>query len=407
MDTHSKAKAPNNGATAHNGAQRRKRHRAANGSGYLVKRRGIWTARWKVAGRIISQSLHTADRAEAEAKLARLSAPRVGMSNREGMRKIASALAATLDDVSDQVRAASIPISQLYELWLDSPVRGRAQGRTLHSYRHQLQSFQAWLATAYPEIRNARDVSQVVAEEYIRHRRATRSPGTVSKDLNLLCAVWRALAARYGLDYNPWSPDRISRPAATGNSRRALTPAECDALLDAATPVQRLRILLSLDAGLRLGDIVRLRWSEVDLRAGIISRVTAKTGARIVNPISVRLAAALRAHRKAHRGEPLFPEDLARLRPDGSTELISEEMTALFRRAGISTRERGPDGTERTVASFHSLRHTFVSRLMERGVNPYYIQRAVGHSTMMMTAHYDHSAAEEIRKALEAPTGRK
>lgn len=43
-----------------------------------MKRGNTWTARWKVSGKIISLSLHTSNRKEAELELARLSAPRNG-----------------------------------------------------------------------------------------------------------------------------------------------------------------------------------------------------------------------------------------------------------------------------------------------------------------------------------------
>lgn len=393
--------------TEKRGEKRRSRSegtRASNGSGYLVFHHGTWTARWKVGGKVISRSLHTQDREEAESKLSRLSAPRVGMRDREAVRKLTRAISARLDDVSDQVRVASIPISQLYDLWLASPVRGRATGRTLDSYRHQLAMFRDWLSKHYPEITNARDVSQVVAEEYIKHRKASRASGTVSKDLNLLAAVWRSLSLRFGLEYNPWTPEKISRPAAKPFARRALTDEECDALLALADETQRLRILLALDAGLRLGDVIRLKWERIDFQRMIIDGLrTLKTGAPIFNPISKRLASALKKRRASQPPDEqfVFPDDVKRLRENGDPESVTHEMTVLFRRAGIKVNEIGEDGRTHTLASFHSLRHTFVSRLMERGVNPYYVQRAVGHSTMMMTAHYDHSAAEEIRKALD------
>lgn len=383
---------------------RRANTRAANGSGYLVLRGKTWTARWKVGGKVISRSLHTSNRAEAETELARLSAPRTGMRDREAVRKLTRAISARLDDVTAQVRAASIPIAQLYDLWFASPVRGRATGRTLDSYRHQIASFREWLAKNYPEISNARDVSQVVAEEYIKHRKASRSAGTVAKDLNLLAAVWRSLSLRFGLEYNPWTPEKIARPASKPFSRRALTDAECDALLAVANATQRLRILLALDAGLRLGDVIRLKWSCIDFKRRIIAGLrTIKTGAEIFNPISKRLQRALKERRAAQPPdeEYVFPDDVLRLRDNGDPESVTHEMILLFRKAGIKTNETGEDGRTHTLASYHSLRHTFVSRLMARGVNPYYVQRAVGHSTMLMTAHYDHSASEEIRKALD------
>ena len=383
--------------------RKRAKTRASNGSGCLVLRGKTWTARWMVGGKLISRSLHTSDRKVAEAELARLSTPRTGLRDREAVWKLTRAISSRLDDVTEQVRTASIPIAQLYDLWLTSPVRGRATGRTLDSYRHQLAAFSDWLSANYPEITNARDVSQVVAEEYVAHRRNTRASGTVSKDLNLLASVWRALSHRYGLDYNPWTAEKIPRPPTRPFSRRALTEEECDALINAATGDQKLQILLALDAGLRLGDVVTLKWPEIDTDLRIIRRDTRKTGSRVVPPLSNRLIDAL-VERKAAAADPdgyIFPDDVARLRDGSNTDAISREMTRLFKRAGIQTHEKDEDGKKHTLASYHSLRHTFVSRLMERGVNPYYVQRAVGHSTMLMTAHYDHSAAEEIRKALD------
>lgn len=384
---------------------KRKHGRAANGSGYLVERNGRWEARWKINGKIIARSLKTSDRATAELKLAKMSAPRENMRDRNALRKIAQAMAANMDDVSDQVKIAAIPIGSLYELWLSSPVRGNATGRTLDSYRIQLKAFADWLATQYPDITNARDVSQSIAEAYISHRRETRSSGTVSKDLNLLAAVWRAVSLKYGLDYNPWTPEKIARPAARVNTRRELTEEECEKILKEATPLQRLRVLLGLDAGLRLGDVIRLEWADIDFGRRLIVRETQKTGAKVFNPISDRLMDALLARRaEIPDGAPLvFPEDVARLKANGNSENISREMTRLFERAGIATSKDSTTGKRISVASFHSLRHTFVSRLMERGVNPYYVQRAVGHSTIAMTAHYDHSAAEAIRSALDSP----
>lgn len=383
---------------------RKKRTRAPAGSGTLVKRGRFYYAQWYVGGKYICRSLKTEDPETAREELSRLSVPRTGLRDRAAMMKLTRAMSAQLSDVSDQVRAASIPIKQLFDIWQKSPIRGRATGRTLYSYQHQLTAFTDWLAGVYPEITNARDVSQTVAEEYISHRRNTRSPGTVQKDLNLLSAIWKSLALRYGLEYNPWHPDRIARPAAKPVSRRALTDAECDALLAAADATQRLRILLALDAGLRLGDIIHLEWRFIDFDRRLINALpTRKTGTEIFNPISDRLKTALLDHKaKQPPNEPhVFPADIGRIRANGDPERITHEMKRLFERAGIETTQTDKDGKAHTVASFHSLRHTFVSRLMERGVNPYYVQRAVGHSTMMMTAHYDHSAAEEIRKALD------
>ena len=52
------------------------------------------------------------------------------------------------------------------------------------------------------------------------------------------------------------------------------------------------------------------------------------------------------------------------------------------------------------LKSFHSLRHTFVSRLAEKGISPLVIQSMSGHTTMAMTERYSHIGLEAKRKAL-------
>ena len=62
--------------------KRKRQTRASNGSGCLVLRGKNWTARWMVGGKLISRSLHTSDRKEAELELARLSAPDCAIAKR-------------------------------------------------------------------------------------------------------------------------------------------------------------------------------------------------------------------------------------------------------------------------------------------------------------------------------------
>ena len=112
---------------------------------------------------------------------------------------------------------------------------------------------------------------------------------------------------------------------------------------------------------------------------------------------------ALKAQREATDSQFVLPEQHARAGKSSSPSVICQSMRWLFKRAGIKSQQEGGQGNKRKapLATFHSLRHTFVSRLISRGVNPSFVQKAVGHSTMLMTAHYDHSAADEIRKALD------
>jgi integrase len=50
---------------------------------------------------------------------------------------------------------------------------------------------------------------------------------------------------------------------------------------------------------------------------------------------------------------------------------------------------------------FHDLRHTFASRLAQSGVDPYTIQKLMGHSSFTMTQRYAHHFVERLRRGIE------
>ena len=77
--------------------------------------------------------------------------------------------------------------------------------------------------------------------------------------------------------------------------------------------------------------------------------------------------------------------------------------TTTRRRAGIATREKRAGWHQsRPTASFHSLRHTFVTRCVEAGVPVAVVRELVGHTRETMTLHYTHISAEAMEAALSA-----
>lgn len=389
-----------------NKSKRRKHARATNGSGTLVKHGKYWHARWCVNGRLISKSLKTEDRDEAQRELERLAIPRAGQSDRQTLRKIAQTIQSTMSDVADSMKHVSLPISALYSLFEHAPNRPQVSAGTLRCYRGQFSVLADWLRAHHPEISSIRDISQTIADEYAAWRAETKSPNTHNKDLNLFAQTWRILAPRYGLDYNPWTEERIARLKLRPNARRALTPDEVARLLDCATPEERTIITIALFTALRLGDIVRLKWNEIDFKKLWITRVTHKTGRTVSLPIVPPLADALRhwrdTRKKLLNSEYVFPDQISRLRSDGNTEHISRSFKNLFEGAGIKTHDTDENGRKFRAASFHSLRHTFVSSLIASGVNPLIVREAAGHSVMATTAGYTHIGADSLRTALSA-----
>ena len=395
---------PSQGSKAAKRSRKRRASRAVNGAGTLVLHGKYYQARWQVNGKVIAKSLKTSDPDEARAIMARMSVPRAGLEERETLRKIQSVMASTLADVSEQMKAVSIPVGDLFRLFSEAPNRNEVGERTLNVYGGQFNVLADWIRAHHPEITNARDISQGVADEYARWRAETKSPNTHNKDLNLFAQAWRILSGRFGLDYNPWTEERIARLKLKPNGRRNLTRKECRKVIAAATVEERAMILLALMTALRLGDVVRITWDRIDFARKWVWKVTnRKTGKMTSVPMVAPLAKALKAWKAETPESPegyVFPDMVARLKDDGDTENISRIFTRLFRRAGIETSVEGEDGKMHPVATFHSLRHTFITNLMEAGVDPLLVRDAAGHSVMATTAGYTHIGEAALRKAL-------
>ena len=383
--------------------RKRRATRAANGAGTLVKHGKYYHARWYVAGRILSKSLKTDDIEEARAALQRLSVPRAGQDDRETLRKIESVIVATMSDVSEQMKAVSIPVKDLFKLFSEAPNRSEVGARTLNVYGGQFNILKGWIEKNHPGITNARDISQGIADEYAKWRAATSSPNTHNKDLNLFAQAWRILSARFGLEYNPWTEERIARLKLKPNGRRNLTRKECRKIIAAASQEERTMIQLSLSTALRMGDIVRLKWEHIDLKGRWLTKVQHKTGKVTSVPIVAPLAKALKDWKDATPANPegyVFPAMVARLKDDGDTENVSRIFTRLFERAGIETSREDENGKRIPVATVHSLRHTFITNLMEAGVDPLLVKEAAGHSVMATTAGYTHIGEATLRRAM-------
>jgi site-specific recombinase XerD len=145
-------------------------------------------------------------------------------------------------------------------------------------------------------------------------------------------------------------------------------------------------LMLAYSAGLRVGEVVRLKISEIDSGRMQI-RITAGKGAkdRYV-PLSPRVLKVLREYCRAFKPKDwLFPGD------DATDHLSERAAQHVFEdakvRAGIKKK-----------ATFHTLRHSYATHLHEDGVDIRYIQDLMGHESIKTTELYTHVAARETER---------
>jgi integrase/recombinase XerD len=133
-------------------------------------------------------------------------------------------------------------------------------------------------------------------------------------------------------------------------------------------------VLLALDTGLRVSEILGLRREDVDLD-NLLLRVAGKGGKQRLVPVSIELRKSLYRYVRSHEFNRVFPS-----RDGGAlgTRNLLRDFKALCRTLHI----------EGVRTSFHTLRHTFAVQYLRAGGNVFYLQRILGHSTLEMTNRY-------------------
>jgi integrase len=314
----------------------------------------------------------------------------------------------------------TLAIADAWQAWLDSPKKRRPSKQTIemyraywgrddakkHGHRKMKGGFKNWLTAARPEVRFMHEVTPAVAEEYATHLwKSGISPRTYNGTINFLRSVFATLRTNAGMTTDPWHD--ISKQENEAEGRREFTPGELQKICTTARGALRDWLAIGLYTGLRLGDVVTLRWDEIDFREHMIKRIPNKTRRkrRIVklplHPVLETMLRELRA-RTVGTSEYLFPDDAA-LYEKGRSSAITKHIQDHFTACGIQTTEKITGQHRRKVivrVGFHSLRHSFVSLCAANRIPQVAIQEMVGHGSPAMTEHYTHAGHELKAEAI-------
>ena len=359
------------------------------GTGNLQREKsGRWTLRVGINGKRLSRSTGTKDYDKAEAILNRFLAP-LGLGS---MR---------------------LPLAEVWRHYEMSPNRKDLAKSTLNAKRIAWMAFSRWVEQTHMEITELAQVTPDAVAEYLAQYRCHHSASTYNGHVCILREVFRLLAEKAGLAGDPWAG--VCLLADDSLSRRELTLEEVDRLYAVATKQGkewRLLVMTGIYTGLRLGDCCRLSWDCVNLERGIIQVIPEKTkkhmhGRPVTIPIHDELLKELLAAKQeiASGGQKTTPSPYVNptiAEAHMTTKWRGDEgLRKLFRAANITMSVR-VEGRRRksVVASFHSLRHTFVSLSANAGVPLPVVQSIVGHCSTAMTRHYYHENLDALRSAV-------
>ena len=276
-----------------------------------------------------------------------------------------------------------------YRSILDAYLLPAFGGRQLEQITSvDIEAWRAGLESVNQERRAERQRDQ--GEQVLPRRPLANS--TKNKIMVTLHGIFRRACKVYGLPANP--ANGIERhPSRLSGEIDVFSPEEVWALVRAAGSVQDAAIFLTAAfTGLRRGELIALRWRDVDF-SGFILRVRAsyaggaltapKSGKVRSVPLAPEVASALArlSGRGGHAGEDdlVFPGELGDYL-DGSA--LRRRYTAALKRAGLRQ------------LRFHDLRHTFGTRMIAKA-DIRRVQEWMGHADVQTTMRYLHYAPRE------------
>lgn len=249
--------------------------------------------------------------------------------------------------------------------------------------------------------RNARDVvaffggtrqlntiTAVDIDDYVKHLRAKKnSPGTINRKLAALSAMFTDAEERGGCNRRP---RLIRQPEPTHRIRYLSTDEEqllASLMIQWNQPAVLDAITVLIDTGMRVGELLTLEVKDVDLKENIISIWVNKGDLPRSVPMTQRVREIIAGRCAASRGLVFY-------------NLTRETLRYYWDRARSAM---GLDDDDQFVP--HALRHTCATRLVQKGVSLFVVQKILGHSSIQVTEKYAHLSQRELKDAINILQG--
>ena len=293
--------------------------------------------------------------------------------------------------------AGAQTVSEYMLHWLEDFAKTDLAPRTYHNYKLQIRTH---IIPAFGTMRLSKLDTPNVQALYSAKLRDGLKPSSVRY---IHAVLHRALSKAVDLRLIARNPAASADPPKV--RREEITPLDTHqtrVFLDAARGEKHEALhVLSLTCGLRMGESLGLRWSDIDLEAGTL-RVNRqlqkmrkdgdksgslvfsepKNASRRTIDLPQRAIEALRNHRKTQLEEKLRANSYedqglvfatSKGTPLDAQNIVNRHFKPLLKRTGL------PD------KRWHDLRHTCATLLLGRGVHPKLVQHLLGHASITIT----------------------
>lgn len=225
------------------------------------------------------------------------------------------------------------------------------------------------------------DISCLDIERYKKFRVKRVSPSTVNRELACLKKMFN-LAIQWGMTSdNPLKG--VSFFIEPKRSFRWWKRDEIDRFLSVCDERMRLIATVGLNTGMRLGELLSLRWTQVDFHNRIITAEESKSSTYRKIQMNELVVMGLKSAKNDHEYVFVNPKTA---KPFTS---IRKAFETTCKRAGI----------ERSTP--HAMRHTFASHLTMAGVDPQTIMELGGWKSLDLVMRYSHLAPAHKQSAVD------
>jgi integrase len=316
-----------------------------------------------------------------------------GKTKTEAQRALRKATADR--DVGMVFDAGSITLGEYLERWLSTSVRGTVRRSTYVRYEGLVRNH------INPSIGRMKLKGLTPTHVRSLYRKKLDS-GLAPRSVNYIHVTLHKALEQAVLD--GLVPRNVSEgvkaPQVREEEIKPLSPTQVRALLAAARE-DRLEGLyvLAIHTGLRQGELLGLKWTDIDFNSGTLSVQRSLDADGTFNPpkrnksrrtvkLTLQAMDALRLHRKRQNEERLkaakwedhslvFPNRAGK--PMDHNNLYHRDFKSLLKRAQLWSEDKDKRFT------FHSLRHTCATLLLSKNVNPKIVQEMLGHATITQT----------------------
>ena len=303
----------------------------------------------------------------------------------------------------------SRPWNEYAEDWIDIR-KERVKAGSERRYRSHIKNFSDWLGKERLDIPMAAvdlPLAQRYYEDLMESGRAPRTCSEIIKTINMIFD--RALAEGF-IAKNPWKG--VEKRTGKHREREPFTVEDIKILLNTCDNGRRTKahardwktmILLGLCTGARAGDCRSMTWEQIERGETWVLSFTPSKKSQSGRVVSLPIVEPLRSHLEGLRWKKgaLCPSLVNT--PVSDRGGISAQFRTLVDQSGIPVKviEGSGNGQDFRSKTFHSLRHTLGSFLLNQGVPEEWRMRILDHDSREVHKGYTHAdvmAMEEYLK---------